>query len=167
MRKLDSEQSKAAQPWLDAAAEAAKQSSCARAKCGSVIVSQGQIIGQGYNSPAGNEPARCTTDYQIPSNNRHDLTCCVHAEIRAINDALTHHPEALSDSTLYFVRLGEDREPKPAGHPYCTMCSRAALDTGLAEFALWHKDGLTVYNTQEYNDLSYQFYKDQSLWNSK
>ena len=43
----------------DAAAEAEK-SPCLRRRCGSVVVSCGEVIGRGYNSPAGGEDARCS-----------------------------------------------------------------------------------------------------------
>lgn len=44
-----------------------------------------------------------------------------------------------------------------AGKPYCTICSKLALDVGIKEFALWHEEGITIYNTEEYNTLSYQY----------
>lgn len=44
-----------------------------------------------------------------------------------------------------------------AGQPYCTHCSRLALDAGIAEFVLWHNEGIAVYPTDEYNNLSYRY----------
>lgn len=44
-----------------------------------------------------------------------------------------------------------------AGKPYCTICSKMALDVGIAEFVLWHEEGITVYDTKEYNELSFQY----------
>lgn len=152
---------------FDAAVTAAKQSQCERALCGSVIVKYGKIIGKGFNGPAGNEAKRCHDNYRIPENNKHDITCCVHAEIRAIHDAITNSPGDLNGASLYFIRLNSLREPTGAGTPYCTICSREALDAGLAEFGLWRDDHFQMYNTQVYNDLSYQFFKDENLWNLK
>ncbi len=146
--------------WLQQAAKVATGSHCDRAHCGSVIVANHTIIGSGFNAPPLNNPAhkRCSATYTIPNQNKHDLTCCVHAEIRAINDALTHHPGQLAGSTLYFTRVNETGEQEPAGEPYCTMCSRAALDAGISQFVLLHADGPRAYDTATYNDLSYAHY---------
>ena len=42
-------------------------------------------------------------------------------------------------------------------NPYCTIYSKMALDSGVAEFILWQNKGICVYNTKEYNALSFQF----------
>ncbi len=152
---------------LQLAIELANKSLCKRAKCGSVIIQNEKIIGSGFNSPAGDEPNRCNDTYQIPEHNKHDLTCCVHAEVRAIHDALSKNPNLLAGSKLYFIRLSEANQPTEAGVPYCTICSREALDSGIAEFGLWQNNQFTMYNTQDYNDKSYQYYKDRNLWNLK
>ena len=47
-----------------------------------------------------------------------------------------------------------------AGKPYCTVCSRLAIDSGIVEFVLWHESGITAYPTDEYNDLSYDFFEE-------
>ncbi len=157
----------AVEKWFELAAEAAKQSSCLKAQCGAVIVKDGKVIGTGFNSPAAGEPNRCLDNYTIPENNKHDVTCCVHAEIRAIHDALSNYPAELSGSELYFTRIDDNDNIKPSGTPYCTLCSREALDAGISAFALWHKDGIKVYDTEEYNNLSYKFFKEPTLWQSK
>ncbi len=150
--------------WFNEAAQNAKQSPCLKAKCGAVIVANGEIIGRGFNSPAGNEPNRCLTEYVIPKNNKHDITCCVHAEVRAIHDALSNHPDKIKSSTLYFMRVNKDDQNTFAGVPFCTICSKEALDAGIKSFGLWHESGIRMYDTQEYNELSYQFFKDANLW---
>jgi deoxycytidylate deaminase len=166
MKKLTGTEHDIAVSYFTAATEAAKQSSCQRAQCGAVIVKDSAIIGTGYNSPAGNEPNRCFDTYTLPDNNKHDVTCCVHAEVRAIHDALQKYPSKLNGATLYFMRIKND-EQTFAGVPYCTICSKEALDSNLAAFVLWHQEGIAAYNTQEYNNISYQFYKDEMLWNLK
>ena len=152
--------------WMQMGVEAAQQSTCRKAQCGSILVKDGTIIGTGYNSPAGGENNRCLDTYSIPENNKYDITCCVHAEVRAIHDALRHHPEKLHGATLYFMRVREGEQTR-AGTPYCTICSKEALDAGVAEFVLWHEQDITVYDTQEYNNITYQFYKDPQLWQLK
>jgi hypothetical protein len=32
-----------------------------------------------------------------------------------------------------------------------------ALDAGIAEFVLWHEEGICVYPTAEYNKLSHEY----------
>ena len=86
-----------------------------------------------------------------------DKTCCIHAEQRAIMDALINNSDKLFGSRLYFIRLDEDDVPSKAGNPYCTICSKMVVDVGIQEFVLWHEKGICVYDSQEYNDLSYAY----------
>jgi deoxycytidylate deaminase len=156
VKPLDVEE---AMHWIDKAAEVAQRSLCLRAHCGSVIIKDGEIIGEGYNAPPLDNPLfrTCLDDYQLPQKFKYDRTCCVHAEQRAIMDALRRNPEKLKGARLYFVRLDEHGNKKRSGKPYCTVCSRMSLDAGIAEFVLWHKEGITVYQTDEYNRLSYGY----------
>jgi len=159
MRILDNKES---EKWMRAAAEVAKRATCGRSKCGSVIVKNDEIIGEGFNSPAGNlkDQRRCAIEKDSYHRKVTDKTCCVHAEERAIMDALRRNPDKLASSVLYFIRLNEDGKPKFSGQPYCTICSKLALDQGLAEFVLWHESGITAYPTDEYNDLSYKYFEE-------
>jgi len=72
-------------------------------------------------------------------------------------DALAKNPEKLKNSKLYFIRLDENNNKQPAGNPYCTICSKMALDTGISEFILMHEKGIKIYKTEEYNNLSYNY----------
>jgi deoxycytidylate deaminase len=150
--------------WMHVAAEVGKQATCGRSKCGSVIVNDGEIIGEGWNSPTGNFESQRRCDIEKSSYHRKvtDKTCCVHAEERAIMDALRRNPGKLAGSMLYFIRLNDDGKPKFSGQPYCTICSKLALDAGVAEFVLWHESGITAYPTDEYNDLSYDFFEERT-----
>ncbi|MDD5083624.1 MAG: hypothetical protein PHT88_01635 [Candidatus Moranbacteria bacterium] len=145
--------------WIDHAVVIAHDATCLRSKCGSVIVKDEESIGEGFNSPAGEDEnqRRCT----VPKEGYHkkvtDKTCCVHAEQRAIMDALRRNPAKLVGSRLYFIRLSEDGNASKAGKPYCTLCSKMALDAGIKEFVLWHQEGIVIYGTQEYNALSYEY----------
>jgi len=65
--------------------------------------------------------------------------------------------DLLVGSTIYFVRLGDDGEPKPSGEPYCTICSKTTLDVGIATFVLWRPEGFRAYGTYEYNELSFGY----------
>lgn len=145
--------------YISRAAEIALKSCCHRARCGSVVVSDGEIIGEGWNSPPGDEGIeKCFKD-ELPEDFISDKTCCVHAEDRAIRDALVRNPGKIKDSRIYFVRLSEDDTIARSGAPYCTWCSKTALDVGVLEFVLFREKGVCAYDTAEYNKLSYLFRK--------
>lgn len=145
--------------FIEEAVKVAKQSGCERAKCGSVIVKENQIIGQGYNSPPNNseEQRRCKNNKEDYHKKVTDKTCCIHAEQRAIMDALKNNPSKIKNSKLYFIRLDENNNKTVAGDPYCTICSKMALDAGIKYFILLHENGIKEYLTEEYNLLSYKF----------
>ena len=159
MKYLSGDEEKKALEYIAKAAEVAINATCKRSKCGSVIVKLDEIIGSGFNSPPQDieKQRRCyykKNSYHIKVT---DKTCCIHAEQRAIMDALRKNPYKLLGSRLYFVSLNNDKTPSRVGEPYCTICSKMALDVGIGEFVLWHKKGVCIYNTKEYNDLSFQF----------
>lgn len=148
--------------FFRAAAEEAKKSLCLRDKCGAVVVLSDEIIGRGYSAPAGDDVAhrKCEVDVLkfATTKPKSDRTCCVHAEWRAIIAAVRHRG-TISGSTLYFTRVDSATgEVLKSGEPYCTVCSRLALDTGVAQFALWHESGMTLYDTLDYNERSYRFH---------
>ena len=147
--------------YFKQAQEIALTATCNRAHCGAVIVANdGRIIGRGNNAPPlGDESQRMcdvTLDKSIKQNN--DKTCCVHAEWNAILDALKNHADMVEGSTLYFMRVGEQGEMTGSGKPYCTVCSRLALQSGIAQFGLWH-DGPVMFDTAKYNQQSYAFFQ--------
>lgn len=148
-----------AMQWLEVAALMARDAMCLRSKCGSVIVKDGDIIGKGFNSPAHEKESqrRCYSLKDEYHKKVTDKTCCMHAEQRAIMDALRKNPEKLIGSRLYFIRLDKSGIASRAGKPYCTICSKMALDAGVAKFVLWHEKGICVYDTEEYNVLSYEY----------
>jgi deoxycytidylate deaminase len=144
--------------WVQAAAAVAKESTCLRSRCGTVIVKDGEVIGSGYNSPPqdAEENRKCSIKETLPKTFKSDKTGCVHAEQRAIMDALRNKSD-LSSSWLYFIRIDDDGKLLKADKPYCTICSKLALDAGISKFILWHEEGITAYNTKEYNDLSFDY----------
>lgn len=159
MKKLTVIEESQSQTYIIAAITAAYSSTCQRSRCGTVIVRDGEIIGAGYNSPPADREGerRCTVEKDSYHKKVTDKTCCMHAEERAIMDALRRHPDKLAGSRLYFIRLDESGKPARAGKPYCTICSKMALDAGVAEFVLWHDDGVWVYLTDEYNAMSFHY----------
>lgn len=158
MRILEGGEKFQAEEYIQEAAVLARQATCEDAHCGAVIVRDGEIIGRGFNSPPeGTSAHRC----QIPKSAYHlkvtDKTCCIHAEVRAIHDALRHNPDRLSGAALYFVRVDEAGEPKCSGEPYCTLCSKLVLDTGITTFHLFREEGIVSYPTDEYNERSFSY----------
>lgn len=144
--------------WMKEAARVAQKSLCLQARCGAVIVKDNQVIGEGYNAPPRDREENRTCGKEFgPGKPKFDRTCCIHAEWRAIFDALRKHSGKLEGSTLYFVKVDGDGELRKSGKPYCTVCSRMALDTGIKKFVLWHHEGIGEYPTDEYNRLSYQY----------
>ena len=111
-----------------------------------------------WYSPAKNleSQRRCTCDKKSYDFKVTDKTCCIHAEQRAMFDALRHHPDEIIDSELFFIRLDSEWNMSKSWDPYCTICSKMALDLWVKYFYLRHEKGITCYDTQEYNTLSYQ-----------
>ncbi len=147
----------------------AQKAECLRDKCGAVVVLNGEIIGRGFSSPAGGlvldkngeSNRKCELNLITSAKPKSDRTCCVHAEWRAIISALKQKNDTqnLNGSILYFTRVDGEGNILKSGEPYCTVCSRLALDNGISYLALWHESGIKLYNTREYNELSYQFHQ--------
>lgn len=156
---LKNNEEKEAIGWMEKAGEVAGRALCLRAKCGTVIVKAGEVIGSGYNAPPLDDEANrtCLDEYQFSKKPKSDRTCCIHAEWRAIMDALKNNPDKIEGSKLYFTRVDESGKLLRSGQPYCTVCSRLALDSGISFFVLWHEEGIREYPAGEYNTLSYEF----------
>jgi deoxycytidylate deaminase len=158
MRVLRGSEEAEARVFMQRCARIAGKSGCFRSRCGSLIVIEGRVIGRGVNGPPGGlESQRRCLGTELGPNFKSDRTCCVHAEQRAVSDALRGGISAFKGSRLYFARLDEFGALERAGEPYCTICSKIVLDTGISEFVLWHSFGITVYGTEEYNDRSFAY----------
>lgn len=160
MRRVAGEELKQIEHYFKLAGEVASGALCHRAKCGSVIISDEEVIGEGYNSPPLNDEARRTCDsiWDFTKKPKYDLTCCIHAEWRAVLDALKNNNDKVEGSTLYFMRVDSVGRFTDGGLPYCTTCSRLTMDAGVKEFALWNDSGADIYLLPEYDQLSYDFY---------
>jgi deoxycytidylate deaminase len=158
MRILKAAQLVEYEPFIDMAVETSHASTCLRAKCGAVIVSGDEVIGLGYNSPPGNleSQRRCLRRDEIGPGFKSDKTCCVHAEERAVIDALKTNANKLPGSTMFFARLTEHGDSEST-QPYCTICSKMTLDAGITHMVLKQMEGWVVYDTTEYNDASFAY----------
>ncbi len=104
MRILSGIEARNAEFFFNEALKLCESSYCLSSQCGSVIVKNGLIIGSGTNSPPGHVKIdKCLKD-DLSENFRSDRTCCVHAEERAILDALALDKSMLAGSTLFFIR---------------------------------------------------------------
>jgi deoxycytidylate deaminase len=159
MTYLTGDEEKEAIQWMKEASLIATQALCKRAKCGTVIVAQDEVIGTGYNAPPLDSSVNqyCLKPYDFSGKPKYDHTCCMHAEWRAIIDALQKNPHKIQGSTIYFTRVDDAGSIVKSGEPFCTVCSRCALDVGIAQFVLWNDTGICVYETEEYNTLSYAY----------
>lgn len=164
MRYLEDKEEQDGSKWMKEAAKIAEKALCLRAKCGTVVVKDGEVIGEGYNATPLDDLRNqiCLDEYDFSGKPKYDHTCCMHAEWRAILDATKRNPEKLKGSKLYFTRVDEQGNIIKSEEPYCTVCSRLALDVGIAEFLLWHDAGICAYPTDEYNKISYD-YKDPKI----
>jgi deoxycytidylate deaminase len=153
--------------FFELAGEQAKLATCRRAKCGAVIVSEsGEVIGAGFNAPPlGDEDCQyCEVDLDVSVRPKYDKTCCVHAEWNAMIDALKNHAAEMSGSTLYFMRVDNEGEFTDAGVPFCTVCSRLAMQIGLGKFALWARGEPKIYSAKEYNLATYRVYNSSEVF---
>jgi len=159
MRHLSGDEEKNALECMLEAGWVALKSTCGHSRCGSIICNNDELIGEGFNSPPNSDEGqrRCSRSEDSYHKKVSDKTCCVHAEQRAIMDALRKNPGKLKGSRLYFIRIDEKGKPTRAGKPYCTICSKMALDVGISEFVLWDEKGICVYETGEYNLLSFKY----------
>ncbi|MFA4999386.1 MAG: hypothetical protein WC519_01520 [Parcubacteria group bacterium] len=149
-----------AEKFIAEAKVMAQKATCHRAKCGAVIVGGNEIIGIGFNSPPGNDERerRCEIEKDEFNQKITDKTCCVHAEQRAIMDALRCHPDKIKGSKLYFSRFHPDGRQRFLGGEiqlYCTICAKMMHDTGISEFILSHQDGIVSFSRDEYVGRSF------------
>ena len=158
MRILEGTEAQEALTWFERCAKVASRSLCLRALCGSIIVKGGELIAEGFNSPPQNkdEYRTCLNEYDIPAGFRHDRTCCIHAEQRAIENA-TRAGKDVAGARIYFVAIDNDGNKLMTEHLKCTICSRAVLDAGIAEFAFYAADGVRIFDAADVDALSYNY----------
>lgn len=165
MKRIVGNELEAILPFFKAAAEVAKHAICRNAQCGSVVVKDGEVLGEGYNGPAFDDEVNRTCDvyYDLAKKPKYDKTCCTHAEWRAILRACKANGSKVEGATLYFMRVDEAGNFTDAGEPYCTTCSRLTLESGISTFGLWNDDGADLYDAIEYNQKSYAYYLQEQL----
>lgn len=145
-RVLEGSELEEALSFMDRAVELSMSAPCKRDQRGVVIVKNGNIIGEGVNSPP--QGYSCEPKYCEP-------TCkyyAVHAEINAMADA-NRKGFSVLDARMYHAR-GENGVLQPSRDPKCYLCSKELVSFGIGEFVLMHKEGLTLYGIEEFNRIS-------------
>jgi deoxycytidylate deaminase len=161
MQRIESSKISEIKPYFEEAAKTAEQAKCLRAHCGTVIVKNSVILGRGFNGPPLDKESNrtCNDSWDYRKRPKYDKTCCIHAEWRAILDACKKYGEDVVGSRLYFMRVDDKGDFTDAGEPFCTVCSRLTMETGIAEFVLWNNNGADIYSAAEYDKQSYGFYR--------
>ncbi len=148
--------------FLAIAAKMARSSTCARKKCGAVVVVDDRIVAGGWNGPAPGTNHRCFAVRPSEAHPRSDRTCCVHAEWRAllqyhrVSHVLSASLDPAFRARLYFARLDDALQIAPSGPPYCTVCSRLALEVEISAWVMAVPDGIRVYPALEFDALSHE-----------
>lgn len=143
------------QRYLVEAANQAPQSNCKKSKRGVVIVSDPLILGYGYNFSV--DPKTCCLRKDIRRGIRSELCNGIHAEQRAIRDALSQGQD-IRDARLYHVEV-ENGEMVPSGPPSCPICSKEILEHKLRDVVLWQKEGYIIYPALEFHRLSIRYHQ--------
>jgi len=147
MRYLEGKEKIEAGKWMEYAQKEAEKSPCYKSKRGAVITNAKFIIGRGFNRPPGN--FKC--DQSICRKFCSDYT--VHAEMVAMHDALKNSVYALKGLTLYHAKI-KNGVVTPVSKPSCVDCSKHIYDWGISAVVLQLKEGLMLYDSREFHELS-------------
>ena len=115
--------------FMDMAVLTAKRSTCLRRQVGAVIVKDKHIIATGYNgAPRGvphcDEKGGCLRQQlNVPSGERHELCCALHAEQNAIIQAATLG-QSIEGGTIYVTN-----QP-------CVICAKMIINAGISRIVV-------------------------------
>lgn len=142
--------------YFELAAEQAKKSFCSKSQRGAVLVKNGEVIGRGYIVPTDFDLCNPCIRENIKDNSRQELCSAIHAEQMAILNALQIGKESLAGSLMFHVKV-KNCKMVPSGKPSCTICSRLIKFYDI-RFVLWHPEGIAVYEPEEFNRLSFEYF---------
>lgn len=137
---------------VERALKAAAKSPCLKSRrgCVALAIHEGRqvVIGEGFNGPPVGSGCDGSEECRATCNKR-----CVHAEVRAMNDAEVGH-DMIFPYSLVHVKLGENGLLAPSGGPSCWQCSREVLDRGCQGVWLFHETGWAFYPAQAFHELT-------------
>ncbi|NQU78922.1 hypothetical protein HQ545_04090 [Candidatus Woesearchaeota archaeon] len=146
--------------YIHLAAEVAQNAVCLKSQRGCVLVKDGEVIGEGYNAPADSH--KCVSCLRQQKKGvefgifNTEPCYSVHAEQRAIINALRKGHSDLEGSVMYHVKLKNGGIHR-AGTPSCTICSKLVLESGISWFVNFEEKGAVKYSAKEFNDLSMEY----------
>ena len=163
MRILKDSDKIIAAKYLAEAVKASRNSVCLKRPRGVVIVKDNKVVGKGWNAPADEhvceECLRSKMKPKVFATFNTEPCYAVHAEQRAILNALKSGSSNLNCAKMYFVRTDDDGKYMPCDDgPSCTICSKLILESGIESFIYeTFEDGITELTAKEFNDLSMQY----------
>lgn len=156
----DESEIKEIKKYLKLTADEAIKSKCKKSQRGVVIVKSKRIISRGNNKVTLERICNPCIREHIKDNSKVELCSAIHAEQTAIINAIKKG-KSLKNSKMYHIKV-KDGKMCPSGKPSCTVCSRMVLESGIAEFINLEKVGkYAVYDSREFNELSYQYFADK------
>ncbi len=144
--------------YMNITKEVSRRATCFRARHGSIIVRDDQIISTGYNGAPRKtkdclERGNCLrTQMGIPSGQRYEMCRSVHAEQNAIINSARAGVSLLGGTIyLYSERSSEDSVFSPMDAYPCFICKKMIINAGLDEMVLGRTDGsIKVYKIEEW-----------------
>lgn len=131
----------------------ANASDCAKSKRGVVIFHAGDAVQHGPARSATNGPPHPFTCDGSPACRAGCRDIAIHAEARAIIQALEAGVNLRDGWELLHVKV-IDGAPVPSGPPSCVRCSALILESGIARVWLLHAEGLVGYSAVEFHRMS-------------
>jgi deoxycytidylate deaminase len=146
--------------YIEKCVNIARFSKCKKSKRGVIIVDfYKNIISEANNLPIGIDFCDPCLRTELESGTHLELCRAIHAEDLAIQTTLKNYPFQLMDSTLYHLKLDKKGNVSEfPGEPSCTFCSRNILLNGIKEVVLCGKLESFLYDSEEFNNLSYQYH---------
>lgn len=139
--------------------EVSRRATCFRARHGSIIVRDDQIISTGYNGAPRKtkdclERGNCLrTQMGIPSGQRYEMCRSVHAEQNAIINAARSGTNLLGGTLyLYSEKLDSDGNSKIIEALPCFICKKMIINAGLEKLVSNTPGGLKIYEISDWVD---------------
>lgn len=167
--------------WMDEAAAVALKSPCQKSQRGAVVVKDDRLLGKAYNGPPSGQTCNPCLRANIRDNTRFELCHGVHAEERAVRNALAATgAEGVKGARLYYVKT-KDGEIRPSGGIACKQCSGIILDSGIAEVVMWQADAhqgmksaeiiqtahFVVYSARKFDELALEYVRTMASKGSR